>query len=406
MGLFDKIKKEEILQDNQQEEPKNMNIDEMSNYVLSDIRKEDLNNDFDVFPISKLVELSPLLGEMTNKLNSINEIIPTSKNKMYKVTNLKGGTLAQNKKTGQFYGSIIGKDKNRTMATFKEVNPKNVKLQTLNPEVLMMTVALAGIEAELGEIKEISKNIMSFLEHDKESKIESDLEILNKFMKEYKYNFNDNDYKNNIHSLIIDISRSSNSDIVFYKKELKDILTKTKLITTNISMKSIIERLKDKFKYYRLSLYIYSYATFSEVIVLKNNTPEFLKTKIDELKRLVSEYNEVYEKSLDYVRNNANKSLEGNILNGIGTAGKAIGNLAEKVKAKNVDNWLNEKGSNLKQSGQNIKDDYSKKFEEVKETYTNKFIEGIEKIYISQTNEEIYFDNENIYIRTKSASTK
>ena len=100
MGLFDKIKKEEILQDNQQEEPKNMNIDEMSNYILSDIRKEDLNNDFDVFPISKLVELSPLLGEMTNKLNSINEIIPTSKNKMYKVTNLKGGTLAQNKKTG------------------------------------------------------------------------------------------------------------------------------------------------------------------------------------------------------------------------------------------------------------------------------------------------------------------
>ena len=65
---------------------------------------------------------------------------------------------------------------------------------------------------------------------------------------------------------------------------------------------------------------------------------------------------------------------------GLGSAGKAIGNLAEKVKIKNVDNWLNEKGDNLKQSGQNIKNDFATKFDDMKESNSRSFINQIEKV--------------------------
>lgn len=403
MGIFDKYKKEEQKEENISVDE--MDIEELNNYMLSNVEKKDINDDFDIFKISTLSELSPILGEVTNKINEINTMNPPQKNKLYEVTNLKGGKLTQNKK-GEIYGSILKKDGTKTMAKFKEANPTNVNVQTLNPEVLMMTVALAGIEAELGEIKEISKNIMSFLEHDKEAKIEGNLEILHKSMVEYKFNFNDEKYVTNIHKQIMDIIRDSKQDMIFYKKELDDLLKKEKLVTTNISMNTTIKNLKDKFKYYRLSLYIYSYATFCEVLVLKNNNPEFLKVKLDELKALTNSYEILFNNVLDYIKKNANKSVEGNVLSGIGTAGKAIGNLAEKVKAKSVDNWLNEKGDTLKQSGQNIKDDYAKKFEDVKNTYVDKFINGIDKIYNANKANEIYFDNEFVYIRTKQAATK
>lgn len=77
-------------------------------------------------------------------------------------------------------------------------------------------------------------------------------------------------------------------------------------------------------------------------------------------------------------------------------------NLAEKVKIKNVDNWLNEKGDNLKQSGQNIKDEFATKFDDMRESNSRPFINQIEKVDCIYNNiKEIYFDKENIYLEMK-----
>ena len=66
---------------------------------------------------------------------------------------------------------------------------------------------------------------------------------------------------------------------------------------------------------------------------------------------------------------------------------------------KNIDDWLNEKGDNLKQSGKNIKDNFANKFDEVKDTNSKTFINQIEKVdYIYNKTKEIYFDKDNIYL--------
>ena len=165
-------------------------------------------------------------------------------------------------------------------------------------------------------------------------------------------------------------------------------------------MNTIIEEIHKKFKYYRLSLYIYSFSTLMEILLLGNYKNNYLISKKDELDQLYEEYEDVLSKALDYVKNNANKSLEGNVLSGLGSAGKAIGNLAEKIKAKNVDNWLNEKGDSLKQSSKNIKDSFIIKFNELKSPNLKIFAKKIEQIdSIYNKTKEIYFDNENIYLK-------
>ena len=408
MGIFDKFKKKnEVVEQkedqviNGEDNKGNYSLVEMNNYMLSDVRKESLGNNTYSLSLSKLSEISPITVSTANNIKTIMEQNPKTSGNLYRITNLgKNDSLKAMRDGKTFWGSIKKSDGSSTMAKLKEVNPNNV--MALDPTVMMMSVALAGIEQELGEIKELSKQIFSFLEHEKESEIESDLEILNRSISDFRFNLEDEKYLINNHNQVMDIKRKANKNMLFYKKEIKDDLSNDKLFKTNNSMNSIIKDIQKKFRYYRLSLYIYSFSTFMEILLLGNYKNDYLLSKKKELDELDNEYSEVFNNALEYVKKNANKSLEGNVLSGLGSAGKAIGNLAEKVKIKNVDNWLNEKGDNLKQSGQNIKDEFATKFDDMRESNSRPFINQIEKVDCIYNNiKEIYFDKENIYLEMK-----
>ena len=373
----------------------------MNNYMLSDVRKETLSNNTYSLSLSKLSKISPIILSTTNNIKTIMEQNPKTSGNLYRITNLEKNDSLKAMRDGKtFWGSIKKSDGSSTMAKLKEVNPNNV--MAIDPTVMMMSVALAWIEQELGEIKELSEKIYSFLEHEKESEIESDLEILNRSINDFRFNLEDEKYLINNHKQVMDIKRTANKNMLFYKKEINDDLSKDKLFTTYNSMNSIIEDIQKKFEYYRLSLYIYSFSTFMVLLFLCNYKIDYLLNNINELDELDNEYSETFNNALKYVKNNANKSLEGNVLLGLGSVGKAIGNLAEKVKIKNVNNWLNEKGDNLKQSGQNIKNDFATKFDDMKESKSRSFINQIEKVNcIYNKTKEIYFDKENIYLEMK-----
>lgn len=80
-------------------------------------------------------------------------------------------------KGGMTFSPYVNKaDGTSKMGILKEINPSNA-LQ-LDPATMMIALALSGIEKELGEIKEISKKILSFLEVSRESQIKADVDIL------------------------------------------------------------------------------------------------------------------------------------------------------------------------------------------------------------------------------------
>lgn len=406
MAIFNKLKKKnEFIDKNNVQviptEGKNFNLIEMNNYMLDDVRKENLSNNCYSLSISKLSEISPITISIANNIKTIMNQNPKATEKLYRITNLgKNDSLKAMRDGKTFWEAIKRSDKSSTMAKLQEVNSKGVMM--FDPTLMMMSVALAGIEAELGEIKELNKKILSFLEMEKESEIESDLEILNKSINDFRFNLEDEKYLVNNHKQVMDIKRTAKKNILFYKKQIKDALLKDKLFTTNSGMKSIIEEIQKKFKYYRLSLYIYSFSSLIEILLLGNYQSNYLLSKRDELAELDNEYSTIFNDALEYVKKNTSKSLEINVLSSLGNAGKTIGNLAEKVKAKNVDTWLNEKGNSLKQTEQSIKDNFVTKFGEIKESNSKPFIAQIEKVncvYNKTTN--IYFDNEKIYLEIK-----
>ncbi len=408
MGIFEKFKKKnEIVEIKEsqivvsEDNKENFNLAEINNYILSEVRKENLSDSTYSLSLSKLSEISPITIPTANNIKTIMEKNPKSSGNLYRITNLgKNDSLKAMRDGKTFWGSIKKSDGTSTMAKLKEVDPNSV--MALDPTIMMMSVALAGIEAELGEIKEMTKKIFSFLEHEKESEIESDLEILNRSISDFRFNLENEKYLVNNHKQVMDIKRTANKNILFYRKEIKDDLSKDKLFTTSNSVNSIINEIQKKIRYYRLSLYIYSFSTFMEILLLGNYKSDYLLSKKNELDELNNEYSNEFNNALEYVKKNANKSLEVNVLSGLGSAGKAIGGLAEKAKIKNIDSWLNEKGDNLKQSGQNIKDDFATKFDNLKESNSKLFINQIEKVdCIYNKTKDIYFDNENIYLEMR-----
>ena len=413
MGFFDKLMKKkddkntegnqkEITEEIVKEYEETRDIMAMSDYMLADVKKEDINDNSFKVPLDKITELGPLATSSIETLKTIMKNNPSNGKKMYRVTNLGRNDKLKMLKDGKsFWGTIKRGDGSTSFAKFKEVNPSNVMV--VDPTMIMVTAALYSIEKELGEIKELTQKILTFLENEKEAQIETDLELLKKIMTEAKYNDGNDKFMITYCNQIADIVRNAHTNIKTYKRKNKDTLSKANLFTTDGSMKTMLGDLLNIFKYYRLSLFIYSFATYLEIFLNGNFKSEYMLQKRDYINELVSDYNVEFENALEYVKNNAGKTLKGNILSGLGSASNAVGNLVEKVKEGSVDTWLHEKSDSLKQTSETIKDSYVAEFETMRETNVKMFIcqiEYLDQIYNKTT--DIYFDQENIYLQMQS----
>lgn len=402
MGILDKFKrsnKKEIVVSNTKMQPieNNNKLQIVTNYMLADIKKDMVLSNSIAMPLSSLSNFGSSVSPLATTIKEITDNSKKSSSGLYQVTNLKVGDKLNPTKKGITYGVVKKADGSSKLAQLKEVNSV-----PLDPTTMMMAVALYEIENQLNEIIEISKKIFSFLQQDKEAEIEADLECLNNIIREFKYNWNDFQYLANNHKYVMDIKRTAKKNMNFYKKQITDDILQNNLIVINQKMNSIQNELEKKFKYYRLSLYIYSFSSFLEIFLLGNYQGDYLLTKKEELEALDEEYINNFETASKFIKKTANKSLEGNFLKGLGSTQKAIGDLAEKIpvmKDKQIDQMLKKNAESLKESGENIKNEFSDRFELIKNSNAEIFINKVDDLnQIYNKTQSIYFDNENIYL--------
>ena len=360
----------------------NSSILEDASYTLSTIKKSELEENSFTFDLENLAKINDELKEFA----SIFQKKDNKGENLYQINNLKDPKAII---------SFFNDPKNKN-------NIKHLNKMGFNPATIMIAISLSEIEKEIIEIKSICNNILSFLENDKESEIEADVKTLIRVITEYKYNWQDEQYINNNHKLVMDIKRTGMKNINFYQKQIYENMKKKNIFMTNKTINYNQNELEKNFSYYRLSLYVYSFATFLEIMLLENFQKEYLLSKREEIETLSNEYINNYQEALKYVKKEANKSIQGNLLSGIGSAGKAIGDLSEKIqviKDKKIDTWFNKNSDNIKNISQNMKNNFSLKFEEMNNPNTKIFIDKIKFINDIYNNvKNIYFDNKKLYL--------
>ena len=374
-------------------------------------------------PIAELSTLGAGVSSLIPALNTVTQTTSIAADGLYTIANAGVGDVLKAAKNGNFWASLKTADGASKMVQLQEAGAITATTQTaaaFNPATMMMAVALFSIEQELGEIEDMQRQIISFLEIEKESEIEADVESLMSIIKKYKDNWDNERFVSGNHNQVLTYQNRARKNMLGYQqkvqkqqqkqlkqqqKKIVESIGKKPHIVTQAGVKQAFASLEKEFKYYRLSLYTFSLSSLMEVMLSGNFKESYISGIRDELQQMSDAYRDLFEESSHYLEKLSNSAVDANVMKGIGTAGNAVGKFIGSiplVKEGPVDEFLQDGGIHLKKSALDMEKDAVHRFASIGNPGTRMFMEKMdEMIQIYNRTEQICFDDKKIYLLPK-----
>ena len=332
MGLFNKFKKNKKLTNSEKVDAAIKKIDEGANITqtLVDAYYDLKSIDALHFSFKDINSLGDAMDCIIPAIEGICNEAKKEGSGLYRLVSLVDNKI-EDTKVGKAIDEIVTKTKDCLKLGDGTLVP------ALNPTVLLLSAILITIKEQTSVINDTCNKILTFLKNDKESQIEGDLNVLNNIVKEYKFNWNNKEYRTSHHKLALDIKRSAEQNIIFFKKSINSLIKIDKKALVAKTLQERQKELENEFSYFQLSLYIYGFSTFLEVLLLGNFNKDYLTQTSEKLNSYSQEYLEVFNEGLEYLEKTANSSTESKAL-------KGIGDLLLKTKEGS---WLNKKGEEI-----------------------------------------------------------
>lgn len=351
------------------------------------------------FPLADLAALGASFSSIASIIALTGK--GASDGKLYKAFLTTPGTLA--KKDGMNLGAVVQKGKGVvSQARFKEVG--TAAKTASSASMICMAIAIMAINQSLKNISENQKNILTFLETDKQTQLKGDLLILSEIINDYQYNWDNSQFKSNRETQVLNIKRSAEQSILFYREMIEKKLSKQSFIHMETS--KTLNEIQTKFKYYKLALYSYSFASFLDIMLLENFDSNYLNSVAEKIKRYSLEYDEFYQKSLEGIEQYAKSSIQARALSGISIAGGFLGKQIAKIPDKNNKIKLDDK---LISGTEKLDEFHDKSIAKTMESFTSVEDSGIKlftdkilflnKLYNEPV--ELMFDDKNIYLSSE-----
>ena len=377
----------------------------LTDSTLSDLHTELATKTVMSMPIAQLATLGAGVSSLIPALRTVTQTTTISADGLYKLANASVGDTLKVAKNGNFWGAFKTADGASKFAQLQEAGPltaSNTSVAAINPATMMMAVALFSIEQQLGNIAEMEKQILSFLEIEKESKIEGDVRTLSGIITNYKYNWDNSLYVASNHKMVLDIQRDARAHMLSYQMKVRDDIKSKQLIVAQKKVNTALEDFLKKFQYYRLSLFTYSMASLIEVMLSGNFKEEYIEGIGSELRKLSYDYRMLFSDCSVYLEKLAGVSVDKNVVKGIGAAGKALGKAIGNIPViKNgpVDEFLQDKGEKLQKSADNMETKVIRSFAVLGDPGTQAFISRLDDmVRIYNRTSQIGFDKEKIYL--------
>lgn len=362
------------------------------------------NNTLSV-PIAELSFLGAGVSSLIPALNTVTQTTTFATEGLYHLANAGVGDVLKAAKNGNFWGAFKTADGASKFAQLQAAGPLSATTTTvaaINPAIMIMAVALFSIEKELGNIAEMERQILSFLEVEKESEIEADVETLMNIVTKYKLNWDNEHFVASNHKLVLDIQRTARKNMNAYQKKVKEVLKAKQFIVAQNKVNSTLADLEKKFKYYRLSLYTFSLASLMEIMLSGNFKEEYISDIKDKIRELSQTYRDLFGECSVRLEKMGNSALETNFVKGLGTAGKAVGKFIGSiplVKEGPVDEFLQKKGAHLESNAIGMEKKSVWTFAALGNPGTGMLIEKMQDmVQIYNHTSQICLDKEKIYL--------
>ena len=305
------------------------------------------------------------------------------------------GNLAVDK-AGLTLGGILKDGGGLAQARLVAVDPATLAAQAAMAAILM------EINKKLDTIQETQQRILNFLEQDKQAEQQANLNILTSILDGYQHNWDNKQYLQNHHMKVLDIKQSAEKNIIFYQEQIAALIKKMPALHLDQVVKGTITNLVKQFSNYRMALYLFSFASFLEVMLLGN----FRQAYLDQVAAKVQEYNQHYQIQFsdcrDMIKRYSSESVETKVLEGIGNAGKTIGKLIGTIPflaQGPVDDWLQESGERLLKGNDEKAICAAELFSTEEKIGSEVFVDGIRNVSeISNQTTDVLFDEEGLYL--------
>ncbi|MCH4207755.1 MAG: hypothetical protein LKF79_05160 [Solobacterium sp.] len=387
---------------NELEARKEMAAQVMNVQYLAEVPEEQLQLEAcEKYPISNLSALGVGFQPLVSAVQSITTGAGGSG--IYFV-NTKGKTMMQFKDGSGFLGSLIGKD--------GAVGGGQASLTQLpcDPTMFCMAAALANIEKKLDDISKMQQEMMDYLKVAERAKLRGDLNILIDVLNNYKFNWNNEKYKTNKHILVQDIRKDAEQSILLHRDLINKKLSKKGLFHSDQEVKTTLQQLQSEMKEYQLSLYLYSFSSFLEVMLLENFDAGYLSSVSRQIEADSLQYRELYTVCYNLIEKMSSKSVESFLMNGLAGVSKGAGEVISKIPLVNkatVDEALIGAESTLKKKNEEKTNHAMKVLVTTSANCTAPFVDSIKKVNrIYNEPMEVLFDQKNIYFISQDSANQ
>ena len=270
-----------------------------------------------------------------------------------------------------------------------------------NPTMLFMAVVLMRIEHKLDSIQEIQQEIIEFLEQKEKSKLRGNLNVLADVLNNYKYNWNNEKYKTNKHIQVQEIKRDAEQSIIFYREQIDKKINKQSFLHSDQDVKNKSNEIQSEFKDYQLALYLYSFSSFLEVMLLENFESAYLDSVAHKIEDYSYQYREFYTKCYDQIEGYSKSSIHSHLLSGLASINRVAGDVVAKVpivSKSQINETLIETSNRLGRFSSRKTKQTMAQFVNNQSSCVRPFVENINavnKLYNQPM--ELRFDQENIY---------
>lgn len=385
--------------------PHNEELLEIADGILLDTRASLEKKSIVSMPIAQLATLGAGVSSLIPALRTVTQTTTISADGLYRLANVGVGDALKVAKNGNFWAAFKTADGTSKFAQLQaagNVSGSSTAVMPIDPATLMMAVALFSIEQQLGTIADMEKQIISFLAIQEEAEIEADIETLSAMMIKYKYNWDNEHFISNNHKLALDIQRTARKHMIAYQKQVTDVISSKKLLVSQNKVNETLNDLLKKFKYYRLTMYTFSMASFVEVMLSGDFKEGNILLVKEELEKMSSTYREIFSQCSIYLERLCGSSVETNLLKGVGAASKAMGKFIDsipKIREGQVDEFLLESGARIRENADRIERSVVESFAEISNPGVWVFVEKLnDMIQIYGRTSMICFDDKQLYL--------
>jgi hypothetical protein len=344
-------------------------------------------------PLSKIAALGMAFEPLTQAFQNVTN---PGGSGIYKVIVPPGGHMANFRNSTDYLGSVL-KPNNQVGGGQARMSPF-----LCNPATLFMAAALIAIDQKLDKIQEVQQEMLAFLEQKEKAKLRGNLNFLNDILNSYKHNWNNDKFKNNNHIKVLDIKRDSEQSILLYRDQIKRTLNKQSFVHSDKDVKEKLKALQSQFKEYQLSLHLYSFSSFLEVMLLENFESAYLDSVSSKIEDYAFQYRELYTECYAKFEKYSNSSVQSHVLKGLANVHKIAGEAVAKipvVSKSQIDETLIATSGKLadfesRKTEQTVKQLISQQHSAVQQFIEN--INMIKKLYNQPM--ELLCDGNNIYL--------